>query len=193
METWPDNWPFLKSLMEGGSSLTNTTAGSSPSVTPAIHANIGTGAFPKQHGIVDIPVRDGREISDSYPEKTPQYLALPTIGDLYDPTTANVAEVGLSRLQGLASRDAGSRCIHGGRGPRSGGPDQQSGHRRGRQRELVRTALLSSGPAEPRVHQRRDRRGRRQARRPLARTRRPRGRLRPAPRDAGLHPVPDRP
>lgn len=100
LETWPDEWPFLRSLMEEGTSVTNATSGSSPSVTPAIHANIGTGAFPKQHGIVDIPVRDGASITDSWPEKSPQYLAVPTLADLYDPTTGNVAEVGLLGYKG---------------------------------------------------------------------------------------------
>lgn len=100
LETWPDEWPFLKSLMEEGTSVTNATAGSSPSVTPAIHANIGTGAFPKDHGIVDIPVRDGPQVRDSWPEKTPQYLELSTLADMYDPTTGNAAEVGLIGYKG---------------------------------------------------------------------------------------------
>ena len=100
LETWPEEWPFLKSLMAKGTSVTNGTAGSSPSVTPAIHANIGTGAFPKEHGIVDIPVRVGSGIRDSYPDKSPKYLDLSTLGDLYDPTTSNAAEVGLLGYKG---------------------------------------------------------------------------------------------
>ena len=100
LETWPDDWPFLKGLMEGGTSVTNATAGSSPSVTPAIHANIGTGAFPKQHGIVDIPVRDGARVGDSWPDKSPKYLAVPTLADLYDPTTGNAAEIGVLGYKG---------------------------------------------------------------------------------------------
>ena len=95
LEAWPDEWPFLKSLMAEGSMVVNGIAGSSPSVTPAIHANIGTGAFPAQHGIVDIPVRDGREVEPSWPDVTPKYLGLPTLADLYDPTTNNEAKVGV--------------------------------------------------------------------------------------------------
>lgn len=101
LESWPDHWPFLKKLMRKGTVLTNGTAGSSPSVTPAIHANLGTGAFPDQHAIVDIPVRgdDGRVVN-SWDGKNPQYLELDTIGDIYDPLTDNRAEVGLLGYKG---------------------------------------------------------------------------------------------
>ena len=95
LDAWPDAWPNLKRLMEEGTSVANTIAGSAPSVTPAIHANIGTGAFPKQHGIVDIPIRDDNGIGGAYQGRTPRYLEIPTLADLYDPMTGNAAKIGM--------------------------------------------------------------------------------------------------
>ncbi|MDQ4025331.1 MAG: alkaline phosphatase family protein, partial [Actinomycetota bacterium] len=74
LEAWPDAWPYLRRLMEKGTSVGNSVVGSSPSVTPAVHTNLGTGAFPKQHGIVDIPVREGVEIFGAYDGFTPRFL-----------------------------------------------------------------------------------------------------------------------
>ncbi|HEX2049116.1 MAG TPA: alkaline phosphatase family protein, partial [Actinomycetota bacterium] len=93
LETWPDAWPRLRALMDRGTSVTNAIAGSSPSVTPPIHASIGTGTFPKQHGIVDIPVRDGDEVVSSYEGRSPKYIAVPALADLYDAATANASKV----------------------------------------------------------------------------------------------------
>jgi hypothetical protein len=58
LDRWPDAWPNLKRLMDGGVSYTRATVGSSPSVTPSVHTTLGTGVFPWQHGITGIPVRD---------------------------------------------------------------------------------------------------------------------------------------
>lgn len=95
LDEWPDAWPHLKSLMEGGTSVTEAIVGSSPSVTPATHTNIGTGAFPRQHGIVDIPVRIDGNITGSFRDRNAQYLLLDTLADIYDPLVGNAAEVGL--------------------------------------------------------------------------------------------------
>lgn len=95
LDTWPNAWPNLRRMMAHGTSVAGATVGSSPSVTPAIHTTIGTGTFPKEHGIVDIPVRDGLEVVGSYDDITPQYLEVPTLADLYDRRTANVAKIGM--------------------------------------------------------------------------------------------------
>ncbi|MGH2754673.1 MAG: alkaline phosphatase family protein [Actinomycetota bacterium] len=96
LETWPDAWPHYKELMEGGTSVQNVTVGSSPSVTPAIHATMGTGTFPKQHGIVNIPMRgESGEVGQSFPLGNPKNLEVPTIADLYDPSVGNAALVGM--------------------------------------------------------------------------------------------------
>ena len=57
LDRWPDDWPFLKQLMNEGASVTNAVVGSSPSITPAIHTNMSTGAFPRTHGVTGIGVR----------------------------------------------------------------------------------------------------------------------------------------
>lgn len=95
LDEWPDAWPYLKSLMERGTSVAEAIVGSSPSVTPASHTNIGTGAFPRQHGIVDIPIRIDGEITGSFRDRNAQYLLLDTIADMYDRSVGNAAEIGL--------------------------------------------------------------------------------------------------
>jgi arylsulfatase A-like enzyme len=96
LNTWPDAWPFLRKLMDEGTLIDNVIDGSSPSVTPAIHATIGTGTYPKTHGIVDIPVReDDQNVVGAYAQKTPDHLKVPTLADLYDQTTGNVAKIGM--------------------------------------------------------------------------------------------------
>ena len=96
LETWPEAWPYLRELMEGGTSVRGVTVGSSPSVTAAVHATMGTGTFPKQHGIVNIPMRgDSGEVGQSFPQGTPKYLEVPTVADLYDQHVGNEAKVGM--------------------------------------------------------------------------------------------------
>lgn len=95
LDNWPDAWPFLRSLMERGASVADVVVGSSPSVTPAIHTTMGTGTFPKQHGIVDIPVRVDGEIVGAYAGRAPQYLLVPSLADLWDRSVGNAALVGM--------------------------------------------------------------------------------------------------
>ena len=92
---WGGAWPHLRKLMNQGSSITGASVGSSPSVTPAIHATIGTGTFPRDHGIVDLQRRDGPEVVGSFAGERPEDLLLPTLADMYDPTTDNKAKVGM--------------------------------------------------------------------------------------------------
>jgi hypothetical protein len=96
LNAWPDAWPGLKQMMREGASVLGASVGSSPSVTPAIHASIGTGAFPRQHGIVDIPFRiDSGRLTGAFRAKNPQYLELPTFTDLWDASIANAAKAGV--------------------------------------------------------------------------------------------------
>lgn len=100
LNRWPGAWPTFRSLMQKGASVADATVGSSPSVTPAIHANIGTGTFPRQHGIIDIPLRQGEALVAAYEGLSPQYLEVPSLGDVHDRATGNRANVGM-----LAERD----------------------------------------------------------------------------------------
>lgn len=95
LEWWPNTWPNLKRFIDGGSAIADVTVGSNPSVTPAIHANIGTGSFPSKHGIVSIPQRRGPIIEDSWANHSPKNLLMRTLADIYDPRTNNRAKVGL--------------------------------------------------------------------------------------------------
>ena len=95
LERWPDAWPNLAGLIEGGSSFANATVGSSPSVTPPMHATIGTGVFPNRHGIVDIPQRTGDTVEDSWAGTSPKNMTAPSLADVYDPTTDNEALIGM--------------------------------------------------------------------------------------------------
>ena len=95
LQQWPDEWPNLKQMIAGGTSFSNAVVGSNPSVTPAVHANIGTGDFPDAHGIVDIPIQIDGEIAGSWDKFDPQYLITPTLADLYDQQVGNAAKIGM--------------------------------------------------------------------------------------------------
>jgi hypothetical protein len=95
LETWPDSWPNLKGMMRRGTSITDATVGSSPSVTPAVHATIGTGTFPRRHGIVDMHVRDGTEVPSAFENGDPKFLRVPTFADFYDRDHGNRPKVGM--------------------------------------------------------------------------------------------------
>ena len=92
---WPNSWPTLRRLMNEGTSFTDALVGSNPSVTPAIHANIGTGTFPRKHGIVSIPQRRGGRIQDSWAFNNPRNLMVTTLADIYDRAVNNRAKIGL--------------------------------------------------------------------------------------------------
>lgn len=91
---WPDSWPNLKALMERSAVYENSTVGSSPSITPATHATIGTGNFPSSHGLADIKIRVKEKIVDAWEGASPRFLETPTLGDLWDQATGNAALVG---------------------------------------------------------------------------------------------------
>ena len=100
LKEWPDAWPFLKSRMEKATSIKNAIVGSSPSVTPAVHASLGTGAWPNQHGLVDIWLRRGEVTGDSFENLNPRNLAIPTLADLYDQAEGNEPLIGMFAAEG---------------------------------------------------------------------------------------------
>ena len=95
LDEWPRAWPNLRRMMRRGTSVRGVTVGTSPSVTPASHATLGTGAWPRSHGIVDSPQREGPVIVNSYPGRSPELLDVSTFADLYDRSTDNKAKVGM--------------------------------------------------------------------------------------------------
>ena len=95
LDQWRGEWPNLEEMIDGGTSFANAIVGSSPSVTPAVHATIGTGVFPEQHGIVDIRLRADGEVVGSWSRNSPQYLLMPSLADLYDQEVDNAAEIAM--------------------------------------------------------------------------------------------------
>ena len=98
LHRWPDRWPHLRSLMGAGANYRNAIVGSFPAVTACAHATIGTGAFPRQHGITGHNVRDGVGVRKAYRQPglaDPSDILVPTLADLWHDTTgAWVGEVG---------------------------------------------------------------------------------------------------
>jgi hypothetical protein len=95
LSQWPDSWPALKTLSSEGAWIEGATVGSSPSVTPAVHATLGTGYFPRAHGIVSIRQRRGTVIAPAYEVDSPQHLERATLADLFDPNVRNRSRSGM--------------------------------------------------------------------------------------------------
>ena len=96
LERWPDAWPTLKRLEQEGLSYVQATAGSSPSITPATHATLGTGAFPEDHGLTAIKYRgDDGTMKTAFEGRDPSDLELSTFADQIDLAFDNRSQVGL--------------------------------------------------------------------------------------------------
>jgi hypothetical protein len=94
-DLWPGKWPNLKALIPQGIWYENAAAGSTPSNTSPIHANIGTGTFPYRHGMVDKYVRfpDGDVVQPW--TRGPDALLQPTFADHYGYEAGDRAVLGL--------------------------------------------------------------------------------------------------
>jgi Type I phosphodiesterase / nucleotide pyrophosphatase len=90
---WPNDWPYLRSLIPEGTWYDDASVGSSPTSTAQIHATIGTGAFPRNSGIVAHRMRIGESL-DSPWRAGPAYLVTPTLADVYDVAMGNRPIVG---------------------------------------------------------------------------------------------------
>ena len=97
LDSFPDDWPVLSSLIEDGVWYEDASVGSSPSITPATHATLGTGAYPMRTGQTDAEFRLGDELVRAG-ALGPVLLMEPTLADLYDRAMGNEPLVG-----GLAS------------------------------------------------------------------------------------------
>jgi len=93
-DEWWDRMPVLRSLTKRGAWYENATVGSSPSITPATHATMGTGAFPRLTGQVDSEFRLGPRLERAG-QLGPALLDLPTLADLYDRALGNEPMVGI--------------------------------------------------------------------------------------------------
>ena len=88
--------PFLEEMSRLGIDYADATVGSSPSNTPPIHTTLGTGVFPRKHGIPHVRMRsrDGGYV-DPFEGNDADSVRVPTLADVYDRRTNNVASVGL--------------------------------------------------------------------------------------------------
>ncbi|MGH2591147.1 MAG: alkaline phosphatase family protein, partial [Actinomycetota bacterium] len=93
LDTFPDDWPVLRSLLDDGVWFEDASVGSSPSITPATHATIGTGAFPMRTGQTDAEFRIGPDLVRAG-ALGPVLMMEPTLGDLYDRAMDNEPLVG---------------------------------------------------------------------------------------------------
>jgi len=95
---WPNDWANLKKLMGEGANYRNALTGSFPAVTACAHATIGTGAFPRTHGVTGHNIRaDASGSRKTYREPgnaDPSDILVPTLADLYSDATGNRAWVG---------------------------------------------------------------------------------------------------
>lgn len=97
LHRWPDAWPNLKRLMREGATYRNAISGSFPAVTASTHATIGTGAFPRTHGITGHNVRrDGGPVKawGGPGNVDPSFLLEPTLADRWTAQTQDRAWVG---------------------------------------------------------------------------------------------------
>ena len=97
LEHWPDAWPNLKAIFGKSRLYTNAIHGSFPAVTACAHATIGTGAYPRDHGITGHNVRMGSVVRKAYGtagHADPGDLLLPTLADLWYDANAGNAWVG---------------------------------------------------------------------------------------------------
>lgn len=102
LQEHPDSWPNIARLMAGGTTFVNATIGSAPSITGALHANFGTGAYPVAHGIPGNQMRgpDG-ENTDTWRENAdPTFLRRPTLADRWDAATGNEAVIATVAYEG---------------------------------------------------------------------------------------------
>lgn len=94
---WPDAWRVQRRLGERGTVFTNATIGSAPSVTAAIHANMGTGVYPRRHGLSENVGRlpDGTIDEIFFNRGDPTLLEAETLADAWDRGNGNRPWVGL--------------------------------------------------------------------------------------------------
>jgi hypothetical protein len=93
LDSYPSDWPVLRSLIPRGIWYEHATVGSSPSITPATHATIGTGDYPMHTGQVDAEFRLGPDLTRAG-ALGPLLMMEPTLGDIYDRAMGNAPIVG---------------------------------------------------------------------------------------------------
>ncbi len=95
LDRWKKNHPYLDSLIPEGTWYENATIASSPASTAQIHAEMGTGAFPRNHAVIGHHYRMGSTHAAPW-KGVPTMPILPTLADLYDLANDNEPKIALS-------------------------------------------------------------------------------------------------
>jgi hypothetical protein len=91
---WGTVSPSLQQFRDRGTSYDKASAGSSPPASSATQATIGTGVYPRTHGIVGDSFRRGQGVVTAW-SRGPSDLLVPTFADMYDRAQNNRPLVGL--------------------------------------------------------------------------------------------------
>ncbi len=97
LKQWPNAWPNLASLMRAGATYRNAFMGSFPAVTACAHATIGTGAFPRNHGISGHFIRQGEGVVKAYGAEglaNTSTILVPTVAEVWSEETGDQAWIG---------------------------------------------------------------------------------------------------
>lgn len=97
LERWPRAWPTQRRLAMEGTTYLNATVGSAPPVTASVHATMGTGAYPRTHGLPENTGRlpDGSLGELYFHQADPRLLRAETLADAWDRDNGNRPWVGL--------------------------------------------------------------------------------------------------
>jgi hypothetical protein len=90
-------WPEMKRLMRASANYRDAIVGTFPAVTACAHATIGTGAFPRTHGITGHNLRYGGRPTKAWgtPGRAdPSFLLVPTLAEVWNRATGDGAWVG---------------------------------------------------------------------------------------------------
>jgi predicted AlkP superfamily pyrophosphatase or phosphodiesterase len=91
------SWPEMKRLMRKSGVYRNAIVGTFPAVTACAHATIGTGAYPRTHGITGHNVRYNGKPVKAWGEPghaDPSFLMVPTLAEAWNEATDDGAWVG---------------------------------------------------------------------------------------------------
>jgi predicted AlkP superfamily pyrophosphatase or phosphodiesterase len=102
LQDHPEQWPAIARLQREGTSYVNATIGSAPSITGAVHATLGTGLYPRTHGVPGNQMRgpDGNRADVWRHNAEPGHLEAPTMSELWDRDNDNKPWVGTVSYEG---------------------------------------------------------------------------------------------
>ena len=99
----PNSWPTIAELMDQGTNYVNASIGLFPTITGAVHATMGTGVYPREHGIPGNQMRGpgGDPTIDAWNDNAdPQFLRTPTVSEIWDAQNDNEPIVGTVSYEG---------------------------------------------------------------------------------------------